>query len=356
MRIHVRTYSQDSRFSSFWRFNRHIGLIYLLSVSFMILSLLGANLIPNDPVLHHLRQSLPSKNYSSVFGATKMDQFTECTAATVGISADNSELRLIQRSVLSPVLGNCEESWQYLKTGTGPAFNYWRYWHGSQIIMRPALTIMSVLDVRAVTFFLFVSSFMFCFVSLYRHGLYLCGLAMFSALFCVHLQSALFILPHAMDWVIGFLACGLIVRGLKRHDTLSVNGLRAAFFFIGLLSAFFGLLNNPLVSLTIPLFGVFWSVAFHAKKFPHETCVPILVATCFWLIGYVACWATKWLLASFFVGDVFSQISGVVSSRLGGPSGTAEITWLHSFKSVLHENQKGIFRTPPAVAPDLDFQ
>jgi hypothetical protein len=108
---------------------------------------------------------------------------------------------------------------------TGESINYWRYWHGSQIITRAALTMMSVLDVRALTFFLFVSSFIFCFLALYRHGLHLPGLAMVAGLFCVHLQSALFIVPYAMDWVMGFLAYGWIVTKLKGSTPISVNGI-----------------------------------------------------------------------------------------------------------------------------------
>ena len=115
-----------------------------------------------------------------LFGSSPTDQFTECIAATVGIDPKTSELGLIERSLLSPVLGNCDDSWQFLKTGilyTGinrkGRFNYWRYWHGSQIIMRPALAMTSVLNVRALMFFLFTSSFMFAFLALYRHGLHL---------------------------------------------------------------------------------------------------------------------------------------------------------------------------------------
>ena len=47
-----------------------------------------------------------------------------------------------------------------------------------------------------------------------------------------------------MDWVIGFLACGWIVMELKGNAALSMNGFSCAFFFVGLLSAFFGLLDQ----------------------------------------------------------------------------------------------------------------
>ena len=100
------------RLFSFRHLISKMGLIYLLSVSFMILSVLAVNLIPNDPILRNLRLSLPSENYSVLFGSSPTDQWAECNEATVGI---NYELRLIERSLLSPVLGNCEGTWKLLK-------------------------------------------------------------------------------------------------------------------------------------------------------------------------------------------------------------------------------------------------
>ena len=225
-----------------------IGLIYLLCISSMFLSVLAVNLIPNEAILKHLRELLPTERYRVLFGATPTDQHTECVAATIGISSNN-ELSLLKRSLLSPTLGRCDKSWKYLKTGTGEERYYWRYWHGSQIIMRPALAMAGVPRVRALTFFIFVSSFMFCFLVLYRHSLQLPALAMFAGLFCVPLQSALFIPPHALDWIIGFLACGWLVMRLKRSELLSVSEVSCTFFFIGMMSAFFGLLNNLLSEL-----------------------------------------------------------------------------------------------------------
>jgi hypothetical protein len=95
---------------SFARLILEMALIYLLSISLMIASVLAANLIPNDAILRNLRLSLPTENYRVLFGATKTDQWTECVAATIGLGPKIYELGLIERSLLSPMLGNCEQS------------------------------------------------------------------------------------------------------------------------------------------------------------------------------------------------------------------------------------------------------
>jgi hypothetical protein len=337
--------SDGRQLLSYRRLISEMGLIYLLSISFMILSVLAVNLIPNEPIIKMLRYSLPLENNRILFGSTFTDEWTECIAASVGVPPNNSGLGLIERSLVSPTLGNCRVAREYLKEGTGSPFYYWRYWHGTQIIMRPMLAMTHVYNARALTFFLFVSSFIFAFIALYRKGLHLAALAMFAGLFCVHLQSALFILPHAMDWVIGFLACGWIVAKLKGNVPISLQRFCCAFFFVGLMSAFFGLLNNPLVSLTIPLFGVFSAVAFQKEKGAVESYVLVLAAVGFWLTGYIASWSTKWLIAELYYGGVFSELIEVIRHRLGGAYRTAEITSTHSIYRVLQENLVGCILT-----------
>src|SRR6476660_4184280 len=51
-----------------------LGFIYLLCIASMFLSVLAVNLIPNDVILKHLRESLPTENYRVLFGATNTDQ------------------------------------------------------------------------------------------------------------------------------------------------------------------------------------------------------------------------------------------------------------------------------------------
>ena len=66
---------------SFPKLISKLGLIYLLSVSFMILSVLAVNLIPNDLILRNLSPSLPSENYSVLFGSSPTDQWAEYMGA-----------------------------------------------------------------------------------------------------------------------------------------------------------------------------------------------------------------------------------------------------------------------------------
>jgi hypothetical protein len=319
------------------RLARQIALIYLLSVTFMFLSVVAANLIPNDAILASLRRSLPTENYQVLFGSTRTDQHAECVVATIGLGPQIHELGLVQRSILSPTLGNCEQSWKFLRTGINEGRDYWRYWHGTQIIQRPALAIASVLDVRALTLFLFASSFMFAFLALYRNGLQVPAFAMFAGLFFVPLQSALFVLPHAMDWIIGFLACGWLIMRVKGDAPLSVYGIIGSFFFVGMLTAFFGALTEPLLSLTIPLFGLFWAGFIEKKEQAPIGLALIAAATCSWLIGYAASWSTKWLLAAVLVDGVVSQISNVVNFRLGGSFHTTAATSMNSIQAALHQ-------------------
>lgn len=93
------------------------------------------------------------------------------------------------------------------------------------------------------------------------------------------------------------------------------------------------------MSLTIPLFGIFWAVGLKKEQRIAETFVLVLTATCLWLIGYAATWATKWLLAAFFVDGVFDHVLKAATFRLGGTYGLIESTLAGSFIHVLRETQ-----------------
>jgi hypothetical protein len=102
-------------------------------------------------------------------------------------------------------------------------------------------------------------------------------------------------------------------------------------------------LNNPLVSLTIPLYGVFWADSFQKESGEAVGIKLVMVAAYLWLIGYATTWSTKWLLAGLFADGVFPTILENIKFRLGGVYGTLEMTWTNAFSRVLSENHFGAY-------------
>ena len=104
---------------------RHLLFVAAFTLAGMCAALVVVNLVPNDRLLSHLRSSISRTNYqSSQLGLGKVDFFSECIAATVGLGHSADQLPLVTRSFLSPVIGNCDEFQEFINGKTNEGFNY----------------------------------------------------------------------------------------------------------------------------------------------------------------------------------------------------------------------------------------
>jgi hypothetical protein len=302
----------------------------LLVAGFMLAGMCGAlvvvNLIPNDRLLSHVRSSISRTNYeSSQLGLGRgVDFYSECIAATVGLGPGAEQLPLVSRSFLSPVIGSCDEFQEYVNGKTNKGFNYWRYWHGYQILSRPLLYIFTLYGVHYVLTLLFLLSAAFFASQVAR----LCGWSLVIAFFCVPIGAQVAIIPHSMIWIIAFSISGWLLLP-STNSAKEGHSPYVWFLVLGMLCCFFDLLTVPLVTLTLPLLGLYWKGEFdgdNQKLTLHSICI----LSALWLAGYSICWATKWAIASV-IGErgVITAISNVIQYRLGigsGPLGDASVT------------------------------
>ena len=88
-----------------------------------------------------------------------------------------------------------------------------------------------------------------------------------------------------------------------------------------MLCSFFDLLTVPLVTLTVPLLGLYWKGEFDEDS-EKLTVRSIFILSVIWLAGYSICWATKWAIVGV-IGErgVITQISEVIQHRIGIGSG-----------------------------------
>jgi hypothetical protein len=302
---------------------RHLLFVAAFTLAGMCAALVVVNLVPNDRLLSHVRSSISITNYqSSQFGLGKVDFWDECVAATVGLGHSADQLPLVTRSFLSPVIGNCDEFQEFIKGKTNEGFNYWRYWHGYQILSRPLLYRFTLGGVHYVLFGLFLLSGVF-FVSQVSRFSSSCSWSLVIAFLCVPVVDQMVILSHSMVWIIAFSIGG----GLLFPSTSSTKERRSLyvwFLVLGMLCCFFDLFTVPLVTLTIPLLGLYWKGEFTADN-QELTVRSICLFSVMWLAGYSICWTAKWAIVGLIGGrGVITEISRVIQHRIGlggGPMG-----------------------------------
>jgi hypothetical protein len=274
--------------------------------------------------MRHVRFSISRTNHvlSQLAPQEWVDYWDECLAATIGLGHNAEQLSLVRRSFLSPVIGNCVQFQEYVDGGTNVGWNYWRFWHGYQILSRPLLYIGTLYELHYFAVILFVLSGAF-FASQVSRFSSSCAWALLIAFFCVPVLPQMAIISDAVLWVIAFSIGGwLLLPSTNRAGER--DSLYVCFLVSGMLCSFCGFLTVPLITLTVPLVGLYWKGEFGADN-EKLTVRSIIILSVVWLAGYSLCWAAKWAIAGA-VGErgVIAEISQVIQHRIGiggGPLG-----------------------------------
>jgi hypothetical protein len=290
----------------------------------MCAAVIAVNLIPNQRIMRHVGFSTSRTNQalSQLSPQEWVDYWDECLAATVGSGDKAEQLSLVRRSFLSPVIGNCVEVQEYLNGKADQGFNYWRFWHGYQILSRPLLYIATLYELHYFVVILFVLSGAF-FASQVARFSGRCSWALLIAFFCVPILPQVAIISDAVLWIIAFSIGGWILLP-STNGAREREGLYAWFLVLGMLCSFLGFLTVPLITLTVPLLGLYWKGEFGADN-QKLTVRSIFLLSIVWLAGYSLCWATKWAIVGA-IGErgVIAEISRVIQHRIGmegGPLG-----------------------------------
>jgi hypothetical protein len=308
---------------------------FLVVIAIMSALVIGVSRIPNGPIAEHVRSSVSPIDYQSWPTSEKIDYFTECIAATLGLGPQMSAL---SRAFLSPVLTACEgPKGANAALDRGEYFwNYWRYWHGYQIVSRPVLYFFDLHVLRAIIFFCFcMSAYVFISTIASSYGKEYAAFAVMSLL-CVPVISAAYLVSHSLIWIIAFLAGALLIRMVSEGARqLSIKTCLQLFLGIGMVTSFVDFLTTPLITLTVPLLSLYWGRK-RVKGDQWWSSWFSTVAFCVtWGVGYGACWITKWIIVVLFFNADINEIFHQIVFRLSGKEDWIDITMLNSLKANL---------------------
>ncbi len=300
------------------RIARLFATAYVVCFSLLVL----VNLLPIEPFKENVLSTLSDVNYTShpFIQGLSLDHFTECISLTIGIrssaAAQSNETiltRAIVDAALSPTLGHCER----IAEGEVSASTYYRYWHGAQVISRPVLTIATVPTLRFIVACAFLSALGFMLYAITRTTGRTAAISAGIIIAVSPIYSQLLLIPHAASWIIGCIGAGHIL--LSPRKDLHTNIVR--FALIGILVAYFDLLNNPIVALTAALMAVTLR-RIHDRREARIDEIVLLSAV--WLFAYGGFWCLKWFTASAVLGGevVWQTVYNQIAFRLNG-----DTTW-----------------------------
>jgi hypothetical protein len=329
--------------------------IFATTIAIMAALLIAVNIIPDRPIADNIRKSISNFDLAASPLGAPIDSWTECVAVATGVFAD-AKMNPIRKAFLAPTpLRGCDDVKAAFEGRPAVIVDYWRYWHGYQIICRPLLFFFGLRTLHHIIFLGFcISAFIF-YESIRAHIGPAHAIFALVGLLCVSgpVYSAVYLVSHNLIWPVGFLGATYILSTTNKYgdDQVAIEGNLIVFFVIGMMTAFIDFLTTPLITLTIPLIALYW--------FERDRCVDtgrlsgrkISILCSGWAMGYVGCWVMKWVIMAlvFNVGvvdELFEQITFRLSGEiLNGPDVTVEHSYELSFQAVRHgfEGLAGFF-------------
>ena len=333
---------------------RHTTPLQLLAafaatVAVLFVLLLGACALPAQPVLEHVYDSAQTIQqeglYPEYFGFKlfQMDNYTDTImlfeAAAMGeqdpltammtataYNVDNFETMAGDLAVY------CERTIP-LATGAQKAvqlvpFSYARYWHGYLIWLRPLLLVTDITGVRVVQYLVLAALFAAVAVLLRRR----CGLRAAVWFAVSQLLVTAFWVPHQVQFftcfAVAYAGCVWVLAKPRRSDDVCL-----ALLALGVVTSFCDLLVTPVLTLGLPL--VCWLLEPQQRlRAGTRQCGIVVGGSLTWGVGYLLCWASKWVLAGLVTGqNVIADALHQVGVRTAADSWHGmELTW----SNILH--------------------
>lgn len=328
---------------------RHTTPLQLLAafaatVAVLFVLLLGACALPAQPVLEHVYDSARTIQqeglYPEYFGFKlfQMDNYTDTImlfeAAAMGeqdpltammtataYNVDNFE------TMASDLAVYCERTIP-LSTGAQKAvqlvpFSYARYWHGYLIWLRPLLLVTDITGVRVVQYLVLAALFAAVAVLLRRR----CGLRAAVWFAVSQLLVTAFWAPHQVQFftcfAVAYAGCVWVLAKPRRSDDVCL-----ALLVLGVVTSFCDLLVTPVLTLGLPL--VCWLLEPQQRlRAGTRQCGIVVGGSLTWGVGYLLCWASKWVLAGLVTGqNVIADALHQVGVRTAADSWHGmELTW-----------------------------
>ncbi len=319
---------------------RWMGATMLIFVALQLVFLIGivtVQLIPDKLIVRRLDAGIdtglmtateyipdgigtPTPDYPF---AGVSDRFTECIALTLGIDGHaEPDRNPLKKAILAPMFGSCVPAVAAIRTlAAGQSIpdqtDYFRYWHGWQILTRPAIALFGLMGVRIVSGLVLFAGFLLAALSLGRHAGWFAPAAIIGMIF---LSTNAIVQPaqsvsHAISLAFVGVSVALAAWAGRRgwHTTFIAAAVGGALY------NYFDFLLNPPLAWSLTAFAAM-AVAYRASptrlSFPAKAGAGAALG---WILGFGATWSFKWLLALLTVGTAaIGNIMNAVVYRLDG--------------------------------------
>lgn len=215
--------------------------------------------------------------------------------------------------------------------------DYYRYWHGTVMFLRPLLTKFTYMDIRYINVLL-LTGLSLVLVILLQHRLdWKAAMIFGSSLLAVNF----FVVPYCIEYVPMFylmFISSILILYLKDKQRIA-----ELFLITGICSNFFDFLTVETITLCVPLVIHFYDLYIRGEAKHFKENLKYFIRLCvLWLCGYLFTWISKWLLTAAVLGqNVMSNVTESIFQR--SIEAVEELSFFEQLKNAVILNIRGIF-------------
>lgn len=320
-------------------------LIVVLGIVAGYLLLVGAYLLPVEPMARNVRASVPALN--GEWG--QEDAYEQLIRGYVPTQLDNSTdavmmLAAVHESEKSPFVqaaegcnygGDSTSFAALMAYAQGEALDsvaVARYWHGYLVLLKPLLLGMSYLDIRMLLMLVQGALLLAVVAGLCRRRL--------GFLVPAFGVSLIFITPSVTGFSLQFstslctLLAAMIALLYLPRKRLQQNGLQRLFLITGMVVCYVDYLTYPIATLGMPL----CLCPFLLEQKDGKAQLRCFASCCLcWAAGYFGMWAGKWVIAGLLSDEpwFWANLVAKIRQRSAGESDQTAISYLDVLVSQL---------------------
>lgn len=305
-------------------------LVFLVTAGLLTGMLVLAATIPQTAIRENARQSAEFLCEGELFGTavagaegSKIDRYADSILLAIAYQYDSeAPLESVMWSAyyFTENRNENENLLEAVTSGKEPNQQYLRYWHGSNAIVRPLLT---VLNIRQMYMF-FGAVLAVLVVWLLGMLLRKKALVPAAAVALGLVMTGSWFVPFSLEYTWTYLVMlTASILGVKLAYSGKWECMGILFLISGMVTNFLDFLTTETLTLLVPLLLILWvDLRVHPEKPVFDLAKNVGKGTLLWTLGYAGMWMTKWLMAAVVLGEnVMPYVAGHIQQRIGGHIG-----------------------------------
>ena len=297
--------------------------LFAAAAGVMLALLLGAAAIPREAIRERLRTSAEYLAARPVFflalpgvEGSRIDRYADSILLGIAWQYDREALlpSVMQSAYYyTPYQNENDNLLEAVERDLAANQQYLRYWHGSNALVRPLLTVLSLREIYLLGGLALGLLALALVLTLLRGRAFWAAGGVIAGMGAACFWWA----PLSLEYTWVCLLCLgfslLVLRCERRGRRDRLPGL---FLLSGLATSFLDFLTCETLTLLIPLLLLVRLQSEDARANPRRAALGAALA---WCCGYGGMWALKWLLASLVLGqNVLPYVTGHVEERVAG--------------------------------------